>query len=353
VTTGAVHEPAPTARSPVERSAWLAALESSSEALAFHTPDWIDCICESDRYSDASRLYDFGDGRELIVPLVRRRTSPNRLASAASLPYGWGFGGPVGAGEVRNDEIAAVLEDLGRDTALSTSVRPNPLVASAAVPPAGLSVTLIRRSAHVLELEGDFEHVQRGFSSSGRRNLRKAEQSSLTLDSDCSGRLVSVFYELYLKSVKRWSEERRVPALARARLRRRDSLRKFEIVARRMGEACRIWVAWLDERPAAAIIVLTQGVNASYWRGAMDREVAGPARANFLLHSLAIEEACRAGRRYYHMGETDPSSSLARFKAHFGAEARPYIEYRLESPRIIAARDGLRRARRLLRRSKA
>ena len=109
MTTGAVHEPAPTARSPVERSAWLAALESSSEALAFHTPDWIDCICESDRYSDASRLYDFGDGRELIVPLVRRRTSPNRLASAASLPYGWGFGGPVGAGEVRNDEIAAVL----------------------------------------------------------------------------------------------------------------------------------------------------------------------------------------------------------------------------------------------------
>ena len=85
----------------------------------------------------------------------------------------------------------------------------------------------------------------------------------------------------------------------------------------------------------------------------MDREVAGPTRANFLLHSRAIEEACRAGRRYYHMGETDPSSSLARFKAHFGAEARPYIEYRLESARITAARNGLRRARRLLRRSKA
>jgi hypothetical protein len=85
----------------------------------------------------------------------------------------------------------------------------------------------------------------------------------------------------------------------------------------------------------------------------MDREIAGPTRANFLLHSLAIEEACRAGRRYYHMGETDPSSSLARFKAHFGAEAHPYVEYRIESPRIIATRDRLRRARRLLRRSKA
>jgi hypothetical protein len=100
-----------------------------------------------------------------------------------------------------------------------------------------------------------------------------------------------------------------------------------------MGDDCRIWVAWHDERPAAAIIVLAHGVNVSYWRGAMDRDLAGPTRANFLLHSRAIEDACRGGRRYYHMGETDPGSSLARFKAQFGAEAHPYLEYRLERRR--------------------
>jgi len=350
----ALPERAPTVTSPAERGAWLAALNSSSEALAFHTPNWIASICESDRYTDASRLYDFGDGRRLILPLVRRRTAPRSIASVASLPYGWGFGGPVGPGAVREDEAAAVLADLGRDAALRTSMRPNPLAAAPSEAPRGPAVIRIQRSAHVLELDGDFEHVEQRFSRSGLRAVHKAERSSLTLEADSSGRLVSVFYELYLKSVERWTRDgRRLPSLARAQLLRREPLRKFEVVARKMGGACRIWVAWLDERPAAAIIVLTEGANASYWRGAMDRDLAAPTRANFLLHSRAIEEACRTGRRYYHMGETDPSSSLAHFKAHFGAEAHPYVEYRLERLRTTHARHRLRRARGLLRRSRA
>jgi Acetyltransferase (GNAT) domain len=340
----AVDERTPMVRSPAERSAWLAALASSTEALAFHTPNWIASICESGRYTDASRLYDFGDGRQLILPLVRHRTVPRSIATAASLPDGWGFGGAVGPGAVRPDEAASVLADLGDGAALRTSVRPNPLAAAPSQLPEGLAVTPIQRSAHVLELDGDFEHIERRFSSSARRQVRKADRSSLTVEADSSGRLVSVFYDLYLKSVERWTRGRRLPSLARAQLLRRDPLRKFEVVARRMGDACSIWVAWLDERPAAAIIVLTQGVNASYWRGAMDRDLAGPTRANFLLHSRAIEDACRTGRRNYHMGETDPSSSLAHFKAHFGAKAHPYVEYRLR-PRVRRARRGLRRSR--------
>jgi hypothetical protein len=351
----ALPERAPTVTSPADRGAWLAALNSSNEALAFHTPNWIASICESDRYTDASRLYDFGDGRRLILPLVRRRTAPRSIAGTASLPYGWGFGGPVGPGAVREDETAAVLADLGRDAALRTSIRPNPLAAAPSESPRGLAAIRIQRSAHVLELDGDFGHIEQRFSDSGRRAIRKAERSSLALEADSSGRLVSVFYELYLKSVERWTRDRRrLVSRARAeQLLRREPLRKFEIVARRMGDSCRIWVAWLDERPAAAIIVLTEGVNASYWRGAMDRDLAAPTRANFLLHSRAIEEACRAGRRYYHMGETDPSSSLAHFKAHFGAEAHPYVEYRLERLRTTGARNRLRQARGLLRRSRA
>jgi Acetyltransferase (GNAT) domain len=344
-----VHEPTPTVRSPPERSAWLAALESSTEALAFHTPNWIASMCESDGYADVSRLYEFPEGRRLVLPLVRRRTA-GPIATAASLPYGWGFGGPVGPGAIRPDEAAIVITDLVRGAALRTSVRPNPVAAAPSELPHRRAVIPIHRSAHVLNLNGDFERVERGFSSSGRRNVRKAERSSLTVEGDSSGRLVSAFYELYSNSAERWTRERRLPSLSRAKLLRRDPLRKFEIVARRMGDACRIWVAWVDERPAAAIIVLRQGVNASYWRGAMDRDLAAPTRANFLLHSLAIEDACRTGCRYYHMGETSPGSSLAQFKAHFGAEPYPYVEYRLERLSMPDVRERLRRARRLLHR---
>jgi lipid II:glycine glycyltransferase (peptidoglycan interpeptide bridge formation enzyme) len=103
----------------------------------------------------------------------------------------------------------------------------------------------------------------------------------------------------------------------------------------------RLWVAWHDGRPAAGILVLQGEHNAHYTRGAMDREVAGPTRANDLLHRLAIEEACAAGCHSYHMGETGASESLARFKEGFGARPVPYAEYALERLPLTRLERGL------------
>ena len=74
----------------------------------------------------------------------------------------------------------------------------------------------------------------------------------------------------------------------------------------------------------------------------MDKAIAGPTRANDLLHRLAIEDACRHGCRYYHMGESGASASLARFKSGFGAEAHPYAEYYLERFPITALERSLK-----------
>jgi hypothetical protein len=62
----------------------------------------------------------------------------------------------------------------------------------------------------------------------------------------------------------------------------------------------------------------------------MDKELAAQTNANDLLQKMAIEEACRAGCRHYHMGESGSSSSLAHFKSRFGAVAYPYAEHHLE-----------------------
>jgi hypothetical protein len=103
-----------------------------------------------------------------------------------------------------------------------------------------------------------------------------------------------------------------------------------------LRDACRISVAWTPEgEPAAAILVL-QGRNAHYTRGMMNKDLAGPTRANYLLHKIAIEDACTAGCRHYHMGESGPSSSLAQFKTRFGASPHPYAEYHLERLPITA-----------------
>ena len=72
------------------------------------------------------------------------------------------------------------------------------------------------------------------------------------------------------------------------------------------------------------------GGNAHYTRGAMDKDLAGPTRASFLLQRLAIEDTCKAGCRYYNMGATGTSDTLVRFKSHFGALPYNFSEYRFE-----------------------
>src|SRR5213078_889844 len=127
---------------------------------------------------------------------------------------------------------------------------------AAARPP---GVTVLRRRAHVVDLEQGFDAVwKHGFSSRARNHVRRAERA----------------------------------ALARARARRRDPPGKLRHLLADLGGAARLWLAWsADGRPAAAILVL-QTANAHYTRGAIDAEVAGPTRAAYLLHRLAIEDAC-------------------------------------------------------------
>jgi Acetyltransferase (GNAT) domain len=329
--------------SPAPRELWSHVLKASPEALAFHTPQWLDCICATGVYEDASLAYEMADNRKFILPLVRRKWLPSPLTTEASPPFGWGSAGPISTEVVRREELGAILVDLAQRKALRVTVRPNPLAEQPATPPTPGTI-LVPLQAFVLDLEGDFEHVwTKCFKPYVRTRVHKAEAADVLAESDSEGQLVSVFYDLYLKSIDRWARQGEIPFwLLRAYLRHHESRRKFEIVAKTMRDACRIWVAWVDGKPAASIIVLTFGANAYYWRGAMDKELASPTRANYLLHARAIAQACRDGCRYYQMGETGFDPGLAQFKASFGAHPRDYVEYRIERLPITTVRNRLR-----------
>jgi hypothetical protein len=330
--------------SPAPRAAWAELVASDPQALVTQSPAWTDCVCATTGARDVSRLYDFGAGRTLLLPLVRKR------GRSASFPNAWGIGGLVGA-DATAGEIRAVLSDLRAHPGLGIRVRPNPLQhdAWAAGRPAGLIV--LERRAHAIDLREGFEQVWKdGFSSRARNHVRRAERSGLRVEVDSDGRLVPVFHELFMRSVDRWAGKQHEPrALARFRARRRDPVEKLSAMVERLDGAARLWVAFAGERPAAAILVL-QGANAHYTRGAMDVELAGPSRANYLLHRLAIEDACRAGCATYQMGETGSSRSLAQFKESLGARPHDYAEYVAERLPLTAADRALRgAAKRVLR----
>ncbi len=316
--------------SPAPRDVWQDVLESDPQALAFQAPTWLDCVCAASGGKDASRLYETADGQQLILPMARR-TGPPWLTTQASFPPSWGTGGLLARRPLRPEDVAAVFDDLAGLPVLRTFLRPNPLLAQTWTAGRRPGVIAIPRRAHVLDLTGGFDQVwTKRFTGKTRTAIRKAEKAGLVVECDSTGKLVPVFYDLLSQSFDRWANQQHEPlALARWRGQRRDPLAKFQKIAEMQGNACRIWVAWLEGRPAATILVL-RGTNVSYTRGAMNKELAAPTRANDLLQRLAIEEACRDGCRYYHMGESGDSAALADYKERFGAEAHEYAEYRLE-----------------------
>jgi hypothetical protein len=330
------------------RSVWEELLGADRDAVISQTPAWLDCVCGLGRHEDASRAYETADGRRLVLPLARGR----RLPMAASMPFGWGTGGLVAAGRVEPDDVAGVLADLRAAGHLRLEVRPGP--AGTAMWEAAAPATAVRtpHTAQTVDLDGGFDRVWTDrFATRVRRNRRRAERLGLAVESGREARLVQDFDDLYRASVVRWAAQQHEPAaLARWRARRRDPAEKFARVVSGLGPLARVWIARRDGAPAAGIVVLTHGEHATYWRGAMDDAAARGTGANELLHVLAIEAACAAGARWYHMGDSSPGSSLAHFKRGFGAEERPHVAYRFERLPLTAADAAARRAvKRLIR----
>lgn len=340
------------ARAPATEDRWRRLLEADRDAMPSQAPEWIDTVCARGRYRDTSRLYEMPDGRQAILPLVRRTGPAGLVTGLESLPDSWGYGGLIAPDGVTADLAGAVMTDLATTMAGRATLRPNPLHASvwAQAALAQRAVTAVPRRAHVLDLTGGFEEVWRSrFRPGTRTKVRRAERLGVTVQTDTSGELVEVFYELLTRSFDRWAVQQHEPRwLAHLRGRRRDPIEKFHLMAARLGGRCRISVAWYDGRPAAAILVLRSTYTAHYTRGAMDRTLASQCFANYLLHHMAIEDACESGCLNYHMGESGASAGLAQFKEHFGARARPYAEYLIEHLPVSRidgfARTGVKRA---------
>jgi hypothetical protein len=320
-------------------------VDADRDALPFQTPAWTDALCDSGEWTDASRLYRFDDGRQVVLPLARRRRrGGNAIATDASMPPHWGFGGAVSAAPLSPVDAAAILDDLRASAPLRILLKPSPLVAdtwAAAAPP---GTTTFGRITHIIDLEGGFDHVFRErFHRNTRRYIRYAERSGLEIEHRTGGELVREFYAVYLRWVERRAGERHIP-LPVAR-RRAEPYQRLELIARHMGPACRIWHARSAGAPVAALMFVTHGPHAVFLRGYSDLALARRTKANDLLQRLAIETACAEGCRYYHMGESGGVESLVYFKERFGAQAHAFSELRLERVPVTRFERGVARLR--------
>jgi hypothetical protein len=312
--------------SPAPREAWNEVVQTDANTLVSQTPGWTDVMCAAGHAADASRYYELPDGQRMILPLVRLSGPLPRFASP---PAAWGFGGLLSAMPLRASDIEVVFEDLSRLPAAQITVRPNPLDAGVWQAGAPAVAIAIPRRAHVVDLTGGFEAVVKRFDTQAKRSIRKAEREGVTVEYDTSSKFVPEFYELFKMSLVRWADKQHEPAwLSHWRGTRRDPIDKFIQMSERMNGECRWYVARAAGQTIAACLVL-MGKNAHYTRGVMNRDLATNG-ANFLLQRTILEDACKNGCRWYHMGETGHSESLSKFKEHFGALPYAYAEYRVE-----------------------
>jgi hypothetical protein len=342
--------------SPAPRDAWRRALAADADAVATLTPEWMDGLSAARGYVDASRLYELPDGRTLVLPLAGRIWAGVRVAEE-SWPYGCGYGGVLSpGGRLTARDVAIVLADLARRPVIRAGLVPMPLTSPIWQAGASSSMRRVPYLTQILDLEGGFEVVwRRRYRQEVRRYVRRAGRMSLDVHRD-PRRGVEAFTVLYADSIDRWARQRGQPRwAAHALAKRRDPVGQLAAAVAMLGEACTIWSAYRAGEPIAACAVLHRGRHAMGWLSANNRELARETGATYLLSSMAIEAACIAGARYFHMGESDPGSGVQRHKAQFGAVAVEYQALRFErlpvtggteNLRMLSAKASLRRERR-------
>lgn len=330
--------------SPAPRDVWLDLYCNSPGALPSQSPEWVDCICSFSAYEDASRLYTFADGQQLLMPAVKRKGWPTPLSVQASFPHAWSVGGVLSQRTLTVKDLQVVFADLAKTPFLAMSIFPDPYQGDlwkAAQPP---HVTTIPRRAHYLELEGGFDKVWRErFESKTRNKIRKAEKLGVEIERDTTGKLLGEFEELFQRSLDRWAKQQNEPRwLAHLRAELRDPRSKTEHIMRTMNGKCQIWIARHNGEAVAAALELVDR-NIDGLRGASIKELAAPVNANDLLKKAIIESACARGCQFYHMGESGWSEGISRFKERLGARPFLYQEYRLERFPLTKLDQGLRR----------
>jgi hypothetical protein len=335
---------------PAPRPEWHDAVRADPHAQVFHLPEWVDGVCATGGFEDASRLYETPDGRLLVLPMVRRSYLGGAFCRQASLPLDWGIGGVLSRDPIRPEDLSAVCTDLARQpgvlrTFIRPSARTGALWQKADLP----GVKSTPRLCHVLDLEGGFETVwERRFTKTARRGARKAEKAGVVVERDDTGARLPEYFALVEDSVRRWAQQQHEPLLlSRWRARRRQTAEKVQALAAAVPSRFRLYLAVWEGRPVAGIVVY-HGTGTRTTLGAMIKELAGPVSANYLLDSAAIEDACAAGSTHFDFGESGASPGLALYKTRFGARPEPYHSFVVEQLPLTevdrAARSVVKRA---------
>jgi len=288
---------------PVADPEWLALVERSPAAEAFHHPLWLELL--RDQYGYELRACCVADRRGLQAGLpfarVESRLTGRRLVA---VPFS-----DVCTPLLGRDASPSALDALGPALAAEAAREGLELTVHAPLPNVSGAFVQPRFFRHLLSLADDPAEVESRYSKSQvKRGIKKARREGLRAVRRSDREALDAFFALHVKTRRRLG----VPTQPKRFIRRFERL-----FAAGLGF---VELVLDEERPIAAAVFLTYNGTVTYKYGASDAATL-PKRPNNLLFAEVIRWACESGYRRLDFGRTDAGNEgLRKFKRSWGAE---------------------------------
>jgi CelD/BcsL family acetyltransferase involved in cellulose biosynthesis len=295
-----------TRRLALSDSSWGAFVRDSSSAMPFHHPSWALLLANCYGYPSFALGVVSTNGKIVGGMPVLDVRRPFGVRRSASLPFTDYC--PILTEPDNEPAVADALVNAARALDLGA------LEVRAPLPPGEGVHSAVYAVRHTLELDTDPDAVARGISKHHRRNIRRAEQSNLTLRIGSGVRDMATFYRLHLLTRQRLG----VPV---------QPWHFFKSLAEMLEAEHLGFVAlvYRDETPVAAAVFMTWQHVIVYKYGASDPDFWELRPNNFLFWQV-IRWACERKLRLFDWGRTDlDNAGLREFKSGWGAREEPLV----------------------------
>ncbi len=293
---------------------WTALLEGPFRDTAdiYHQPAFVGLEARRIGAEPGLVVVEAGGHMAAISLLFRPIAGHPELCDATCV---YGYNGLLFSGPATEAAPRAAIEAIERVLYLRGCVaifnRSHPLR------PAQLPGRKLAGETLLLDLGAGLAAYQQGLTAGHAYDLRRMRAAGLRAELDEAGRHLPAFHEMYLATMSRLSaaEGYRFP---------------FEVIREQFmmpSNASQLWLAWDEDRLAAAGLFFRGHHCAHYHLSASDRQASRHPATKLILDAFIRSEIASGRRAFLHLGGGVGGAvdSLNQFKRGFGAKPVPFL----------------------------
>ncbi len=288
-------------------SRWRDMYTISTTGHFFQSPEWSELLLLLPEMEPEHFIMESFDKR-YVVPLIRCKKMGGITSTMMSLPLGT-TGGIFSDTAVDADVVKSALDFIKKKKPLKITIRCQTEGEKDLFSAFGPIETI---NALVLPLDKPYQQIERECYSSNKRKLvNRGRRRGVVVKRSKDPHAINEYIVLQQKVEKQkgW-----VTTFSDQFIRKMVSLDEADL-----------WLAYIDEHLACAIVSFSHNGIVTAWQGILDRELGDclSTQPMNLLYASMIQYYCEAGGTLFDMGYSLGISSLEVFKKGFGCVEQP------------------------------